>query len=333
MIKAALKRVVPRSLVHWTKDRIEDLKRRGAHPIKGDPRFGLSESQVYPHGDSFDACLQAGMTRKLDGFKIAKETPIASIGSCFAEEFARHMHEDGFNYIKAEADLLAASANWGRVYTIPNFRQIVGYSVDEGYPLLVEPSKKGWFDPLREAGTNSYPTKEAAEAAIRKHRAASRKVFSEAKVLIVTLGQNEAWLDKSTGKIWARIPPKETIEKDRSRFEAKEFTLEENERWLEDAFLDLRALNPGVKILMTVSPVPAHATFVDPDVITRSFANKCLLRTVADRAARKLPDARYFPSFEMTLAYNPETFKSDNRHVKHETVGRIFGLLKRVVVS
>lgn len=332
MIKALLKKIVPRGLVLWSKDGLECWRRRRAPAPKGDPRFGLSKSQLYPLGDHFDACLEEGMSRTLAGLTISKTTPVASIGSCFAEEFARHMHEAGFNYVKAEADLFASSANWGRVYTVPCLRQIVEYSVDEGYPLRVEPSAKGWFDPLREYSTPYYPTREQAETAIRAHRAASRKAFSDAELLIVTLGQNEAWVERESQTVWARIPPKETIERQPRRFEPREFSLEENEQWLSRAFTALLGLNPRLRFLITVSPVPAAATFVDPDVITRSFANKCLLRTVAARVICRFPQARYFPSFEMTLAYNPRTFKADNRHVKNETVGRIFGLLRRVVV-
>lgn len=325
-------RLFPKGMKQCLKDRLEDWKRRRPGPLAGDARFGLTESQVYPQGTNFDECLRAGITRKLAGLAISKDTPVASIGSCFAEEFAAHMRQAGFNYVMTEPDMFAASANWGRVYTIPCLNQIVRYSTDEDFPLTLEPSRKGWYDPLREAQTPHYPTREAAEAAVLGHRAASLQAFRKARVIIVTLGQNEAWVDKKSGLAWARIPPKEALDVDRARFEARDFSFEENSRALEESFALLRKFNPELKILMTVSPVAAHATFCDPDVITRSFAGKCLLRAVAERAVRSLPNVWYFPSFELTLACNPHTFKADNRHVKLATVDRIFGMLQQTVV-
>ena len=328
---SALKALIPPPLKKALKDLREDLKRRRPKPIRGDERFGLVAGQIYPDGCNFDGTLKTGMAEKLKGLTIGRDTPVASIGSCFAEEFAAHMREAGYNYVMTEPDLMAASANWGRVYTLPCLRQIAAYTADD-FPLAVEPSKKGWFDPLRDTATPHYPTREAAEAAIRGHRAASRKAIEQARVLTVTLGQNEAWRDKESGLVWARIPPKETAQAKPGRFEPVEFAFEQDLAELKEALRLFRTVNPALKFLLTVSPVAAHATFLDPDVVTRSFAGKCLLRAVAERAVRETPDCWYFPSFEIVLAYNPHAFNADNRHVKRATVDRIFGMLRELVV-
>jgi len=67
-------------------------------------------------------------------------------------------------------------------------------------------------------------------------------------------------------------------------------------------------------------------------VITTSFAAKCTLRLVAERMTQALPRVWYFPSLEMTLAYNPHALQSDNRHVQNATVDRIFALFDATVV-
>jgi GSCFA family len=89
-----------------------------------------------------------------------------------------------------------------------------------------------------------------------------------------------------------------------------------------------RALSTGA----TVSPVASMATFSDDEIITHSFAAKCLLRTVAERITRTVPRVWYFPSFEMTLAYNPATQMADNRHVKNWRIDRIFRMLNDTLV-
>jgi len=321
--------LLPRRIKRFLRDRIEDWQRRRPRPHRGRPQYGLTPAQVYPEGVQFDACLRDGMAPRLDGLVITKETPVASIGSCFSEEFARHMRDGGFRYIAAETSEhpFTTSANWGRVYMIPCFRQIVLYSTTDDFPMPVEPSERGWFDPLREEKARHYATREEAETAILAHRAASRRAFAEARVLILTLGQSEGWIDRRTGLAWARRPLR-----DHEHFEARLFTFEENVAWLEESLTRLRALNPQLDVLLTVSPVPRFKTFAGAEVITASFAAKCTLRLVAERMTQALPRVWYFPSLEMTLAYNPHTLQSDNRHVQNATVDRIFALFDATVV-
>jgi len=311
----------------FLRDVREDLRRRRPQPHTGVDEFGLSPAQVYPQGKNFDACVRAGMCRQLEGIVIRRQTPVASIGSCFADEFAKHMRENGFNYVQTESDVFSASANWGRVYTIPAFRQIVMYSEDEAFPRPVAQSSKGWFDPLRDTDVGYSRTRDETERAIVDHRAASRKAFTDARVLIITLGQNEAWIDRQSGLVWARRPPAPILD----RFEARSFSFEEDIAWLEDAIGRLRRMNPALDILLTVSPVASFATFCGTDAVTQSFAGKCVLRAVAERVTGTVPRVWYFPAFEMTLAYNPHTLNADNRHVKHATIDRIFTLLRATV--
>lgn len=99
---------------------------------------------------------------------------------------------------------------------------------------------------------------------------------------------------------------------------------------LEQTLDILASHNQGIRFLITVSPVASAATFSDSDVVSRSFANKCLLRAVVEEVVRKRPTtAYYFPSFEMVLCHNPSSFMADNRHVKRRAVRRIFGVLER----
>ena len=322
----------PLSVQRTIRDQVEERRRRRPAPHRGLEEFGLAGSQVYPQGNNFDACLCAGIKAQLQDLVIRKETPVASIGSCFADEFASHMRVAAFNYVTAETEIFPASANWGRVYTVPAFWQIVMYSVDDNFKLPIERWSDRWFDPLREPATGSFQTRAEAEAAVRSHRAASRKVFTDARVLIITLGQNEAWMDRQTGMAWAHRPPTALLEAEPERFAPRTFSFAENANWLQNALAHLRELNKDLDVLLTVSPVASHATFCGTEAVTQSFAAKCLLRAVAEQIVHTVPRVWYFPSFEMTLAYNPYTLRADNRHVKDSTVDRIFRLLHQTVV-
>lgn len=320
---------VPKFLRKSIKDMLENIVRLSPGKHDGNPEHGLDPTQIYPKGVNFYSVLEAATKEKLLSIELTPITPVASIGSCFAEEFAFFMRDNGYNYISTEQDAFASSANWGRVYTIHNFLQIVDYSIDEKYPILIEESEKGWFDPLREAtGTPFYSKKETAIEAIKNHRRSSYEAFSKCEILIVTLGQNEAWKDIENDVIWARIPPSSILEKRKKSFTISEFNFSENLTALKKAVNLLQRSNSGIKIIFTISPVASYATFSDKDVISNSFSNKCLLRTVVKELIAAQSDKLfYFPSFEMVLCDNPHNFRADNRHVKYAMVDRIFSLL------
>jgi hypothetical protein len=325
-----LRALVPAVVRRRLRDGFEAARRRFPAPPRALPQYGLTATQVYPQGENFDLVLEQAIAGKLDGLGLGPRTPVASIGTCFAEEFAHFMQARGMNYVRTEPDVFAASANWGRVYTIPNLLQIVRYSLEPDFPLTVERSERGYFDPLRDYATPHSGSESEAKDAVRRHRQASRDAFMQCEVAVITVGQNEAWTDRATRLIWGRMPPKEILESRRSSFDVREFSLAENRTALGQALDALKRANPKVRFLLTVSPVPSFASFTDSDVVSRSFANKCVLRAVVDDAiASRSGHAFYFPSFEMVLCYNPTSFRADNRHVKYGSVDRIFGLLER----
>lgn len=329
LIRAVVRALVPGSLRKAMVDAAEGVARRAPGEAAGLPQYDLAVTQVYPKGNNLYGVLRTATQEKLAALQLDSSTPVASIGTCFAEEFAFFMTNEGHNYLRTEHEDVAASANWGRVYTIPNLLQIVRYSVDPAYPMVVEYGEHGWFDPLREARKSTYAaTREEAEGAIRAHRRASYRAFAECRILIITVGQNEAWVDKSGGHVWAKLPPREVLDARRESFRVTEFGFAENVAALEEVVMLLHSVNPTLKIVFTVSPVASQATFSDTDVVSRSFANKCLLRAVVNDVVEKQPTRLfYFPSFEMVLCDNPRNFRADNRHVKYSAVARVFSLL------
>jgi GSCFA family len=317
-------------LRRYIKDAMEVIHRRRPAPPAGLPKYGLEITQVYPQGQNLLPVLQHATTEKLRGIGMSPATPVCSIGTCFAEEFAYFMRDQGYNYVRTENDALAASANWGRVYTIPNLQQIVRYSTESSYPLVLEQSDRGWFDPLREPRVSYAPTRNEAEDRVHAHRSASRAAFVSCEILIITVGQNEAWVDHSNGQVWAAMPPRETLDARGADFSVTQFSFERNLTALREIVERLRSVNQNLRMLFTVSPVAAHASFSDLDVISQSFANKCLLRAVVNELVSNLPGVTfYFPSFEIVLCDNPRNFRADNRHVKYAAVERIFSMLSR----
>jgi hypothetical protein len=327
-----LRRMLRSIIPPWIRNIFRDLMERVYWHSAGNaadlPKYGLLRTQVYPFGRNFLPVLRDATAGKLRGLVLSPTTPVASIGTCFAEEFAIFMQKRGYNYIATEPDVFYASAKWGRVYTIPNFLQIVRYSFEQDFTPVIERGPTGWFDATREHSVGTHESKDEAASAITSHRLASREAFSSASVLILTVGQNEAWVDVNSGLVWAQIPPKDALHCEGRRFEAREFTYEENTSALVDAFETLFRVNPRLQILMTVSPVASYATFCDTDVVSQSLANKCLLRVVVRDILKRYPGkVFYFPSFEIVLGLNRDGFRADNRHVKRARVEGIFETL------
>src|SRR5437879_11062284 len=90
-------RTLPRAMQRRIRDSVEERRRRRPARHCGMEQFGLPATQVYPEGTNFDDCVRVGMMDQLKGLVIHKETPVASIGSCFADEFASHIRATGFN--------------------------------------------------------------------------------------------------------------------------------------------------------------------------------------------------------------------------------------------
>ena len=95
----------------------------------------------------------------------------------------------------------------------------------------------------------------------------------------------------------------------------------------------LQKNNSDLDIILTVSPVPAFATFIDSSVVLESFAAKCLLRSVVHRITKDCSGVYYFPSFEITLCKNPKTYTADNMHVKKRRVRKIFSILEKSLMT
>lgn len=287
----------------------------------GAKHLDLNPYQVYPQGGNLDVEF---FTQAI-GFSrfISTETPIASMGSCFAVEVQSHLIERRYNYIRTE-ESSAGSAEWGRVYTTKNMHQIFQYSFSEFQPNIRLPhTKRGVMDPYREGVF--YENEDEAELGLAHHRNQSREALAGCEVLILTPGQNEAWLNKSDGTAWGAKPPGEIFDAyGKEQFEIHQFSLQENIEYLNNSLALLWENNSKARVIFTVSPVPSVATFFDVNVCVRSFENKAILLLAVKDVVKQYPDrCFYFPSFEMAMLSRNPAQTLDNRHIRPQMVNRI----------
>ncbi|MGZ3720788.1 MAG: GSCFA domain-containing protein, partial [Bdellovibrionota bacterium] len=148
------------------------------------------------------------------------------------------------------------------------------------------------------------------------------------KVLIVTPGLNEVWYFRADGSVFSRSPWRMAP----SLVEHRVLTVEENVRDLQRMLDVLRVYNRDLKLIVTLSPIALHATFLaDRDhVITANAHSKAVLRVAIDEFVRRNKDVFYFPSFELISYCIKSPWHPDQRHVTEEAVSRVMHFFREM---
>lgn len=273
-------------------------------------------------------------------WRLSKSDRIVTAGSCFAQHVGRALRQNGFNVLDAEPapagiapDQAARhgygmySARYGNIYTTRQLRQLIEEAWD-GAP---------WFDAVWERDGRFYdalrpniePGGFASEAEVRAARSAHlakvREVFASADVFVFTLGLTEAWQHKPTGQVYATAPGTIAGRHDPTVHGFINFRLAEVRADLEAALARLKRLNPQLRVLLTVSPVPLTATASGQHVLPATVLSKSVLRAVAGELAEDFPEIDYFPSYEIvTSARAGASFFEDNlRSVRDSGVAKV----------
>jgi len=321
-------------LKNFIKDLNQDFLRFFPGKLEKNEKQNLSETQIYPKGINIIKVLNIDAKQRLDKIDFSENPNIASIGTCFAEELSIHLKKTSsfLNYINIEKNVFNFSANWGRVYTVKNLKQIIDYSFSDMAPLLTEKYKNKFFDPLREYSVGYFNSKNEAVNSIKIHRTNSKKIFNKTNLIVITLGQNEYWYDHKNNVAWGTTPAI-IFRKQKNRFEAREHSFKQNVEDLKYIVLKLKKFNPKINIIFTVSPVATYATFISKNIVSQSFAGKCNLRTAIHEILPLHDKIFYYPSFEFVLSDNPSSFISDNRHVKRYKVSQILSSLNKSLLK
>ncbi|MFG1779716.1 GSCFA domain-containing protein [Micromonospora sp. NPDC049048] len=251
-------------------------------------------------------------------FVIDPDDPILTAGSCFARHLGPALRDEGMNWCEAElpppglteADRRARhygafSFRTGTIYTAATLRQWLGWALagDAG-PDEVWRDGDRYFDPYRPSvEPDGYDSPEATLAARRSTLAAIRGAVAGAGCLIFTLGLTEAWRDLVTGTVLPVCPGTVRGTFDAGRHVFHNFTVAEVHRDLAAAVGLLRAANPRLTVLLTVSPVPLTATATGAHALTATGYSKAVLRAAAGQLAQEHEQVDYFPSYELITGF------------------------------
>jgi hypothetical protein len=260
-------------------------------------------------------------------FSINKTEKVFCIGSCFAREVEQALQRIGFDVLSIIRNLPSSprrsvsDAGLFNKYTIASVLNELGWALDNqsDYSLekiLIE-NVAGLFEDYQLAGSE-YADEISAAAEFRNAFRDSFRVIKDASIVVITLGLSEAWFDLTTGLYLNKAPSRAVVQKYPNRFILKVLDYNDSLEMLESCYKLLsKYLNPGFKILITVSPVPLLATFRNQDVLVANAYSKALLRTVVEKFQSDKSNVNYFPSYEFVTLSNPSVVWShdDFRHV------------------
>lgn len=272
-------------------------------------------------------------------FLISESDRVATAGSCFAQHISKRLREAGFRVLVTEparegdatsdtGDPFDFSARFGNIYTARQFLQLFDRAFGYYHPLVRDWRNPdgSYCDPFRpRIRAHGYATPEEVHADTREHLAAVRRMFLECDVLVFTLGLTECWLSRLDGAAYPMAPGVTGGQYDPAFHVFANFTVAEVRQDLEILVDRLRQVNPGARVLLTVSPVALAATREHRHVLVSTVHSKSILRAAAGETVAAHPHVEYFPSYEIITGphANGGYYAPDRRRVTEAGVDHV----------
>ena len=269
-------------------------------------------------------------------FKIPNDGKIFAIGSCFAREIEKAMVALGMNVVSYQEDANRFGDKYRYItnkYTPPSILHDLqlatgGYTEKNINDSVVQVDSIGRrFANYQFGGGDALKTQARDDVVFAyKKLLENLSQISECNLVVITLGLVEAWFDKKTKTYFNIGPHRSALKHSPERFELHVLSYEQIMESLEGIYKILKeTAKVEQNVLVTVSPVPLHATHRDQDVLQANCYSKSVLRTAVESFVIKHNELSYFPSYEMvTLADLSKAWgDKDYRHVSSLMVSKI----------
>ncbi|TWT16937.1 GSCFA domain-containing protein [Luteimonas wenzhouensis] len=271
-------------------------------------------------------------------FTISPGDRVATAGSCFAQHISKRLRASGYNYFIAEPPAAGVdgerlgfydfSARYGNVYTsrqlVQLFDRAFGYFVPRER-VWTRPGG-GYCDPFRpRIEPDGFPDREAVLRDADRHLEAVRRMFLELDVFVFTLGLTECWRSRLDGAAYPLAPGVAGGQYDPAVHEFVNLGVGDVVADMDDFLRKLRLVNPGARVVLTVSPVPLVATYEKRHVLASTVYSKSVLRVAAEEVARGHDNVQYFPSYEIIVGPHAggRYFEQDRRGVTQAGVDHV----------
>lgn len=215
--------------------------------------------------------------------KFSLQSPILSIGSCFADRMGERLSNSKF---------LALNNPFGVIFNPISIFRLLDQAVKtkpSDTSLVVQSQGMYYhYDVHSEIFGNSSVEVLAKLDLLREE---TSQFLQIADWLIITLGTAFVYTKKDTGDIVAnchKVP--------NSFFNKRLLSVTEIEQGYESMIDNLKRLNPNLKVLLTVSPV-RHIK----DTIELNSVSKAILRLACENIIQNHKNTFYFPSYEIMM--------------------------------
>ena len=279
-------------------------------------------------------------------FTIRPGDKVATMGSCFAQHISRHLMRRGLSYFVTEAGDPAMtdderiernfgvfSARFGNVYTVRQAVQLFDRAFGAFEPVeSAWASGDGFVDPFRpQIEPRPLPSIAAVDSSRIEHLEAVRRLFTESNVLVFTLGLTETFRSRVDGSVFPVAPGVSGGDFDDEKYEFVNFSVDEVINDLTSFVARVRSVNPAIRFVLTVSPVPLIATYESRHVLVSTTVSKAILRIAADVVSRAHDYVEYFPSYEIISgsALGSPYFDTDLRQVRQVGVDHVMRVFER----
>ena len=248
------------------------------------------------------------------GMPLKKADAIATAGSCFAQHIGSNLQRRGANFLDIEPapaflgdgearrwGFGVFSCRYGNIYTTCQLVQLF----DEAYGSRttaddVWESNGRYFDALRPAiDPVGQDSPEKIRDLRKGHLAQVRKMFETLDLFVMTMGLTEAWASTNDGTVYPTAPGTIAGTYNKDDYAFVNFGYRDVYADLEEFWGKLKQVNPGARMLLTVSPVPLQATASEDHVLVATTYSKSTLRAVAGDFATSTEGVFYFPSYEI----------------------------------
>ncbi|WP_309762025.1 GSCFA domain-containing protein [Pseudomonas oryzihabitans] len=270
-------------------------------------------------------------------FGIGRDDLVVTAGSCFAQHISRYLKSSGFSWVDSEPapDSMddeekrtqgygVFSFRTGNIYTPTLLEQWIDFALGKRSSEESEYFFDNglFFDLLRPAlNPGGYASLQDAVVARDKTLECMRRSLASANTFIFTLGLTEAWLHKC-GTIYPVCPGtiKGDFNPDLHYFHNYDYS--EILACLKRVFDKVRSINPIMRFVLTVSPVPLTATADSDHILTATTYSKAVLRAVAGFLSKSESYVDYFPSYELVSSplFEGASFANNKRSVTDEGV-------------
>ncbi|KKC26967.1 GSCFA domain-containing protein [Sphingomonas sp. SRS2] len=311
------------------------------HPYRDLPDSAYWRRSVVGQGPVIDP-LAGGF------LMLGRDDKVATAGSCFAQNIARHLKKSGFNFLVTESahPIIPAaaaerhgygqySARYGNIYTARQLLQLFDRAYGVFSPaedMWIAPEGSRVVDPFRPTIEPDGFASEAELCAARAHHLARvREMFETLDIFVFTLGLTEGWESTVDGAVFPLCPGVSGGVFDAAAHAFHNFRVSEVIADLNAFIARLRGVNPGARIIFTVSPVPLAATMSGNHVLAATTYSKSVLRAAAQEVVETHDGTYYFPSYEMIMGApaGARYFAEDMRNVTEEGVGHVMSVFLR----